>query len=174
MTVRGYTRGRILIRMQTCDMTRQLQTLKARWRRWRDRERIQRLSFTETRLAGTWALVRDLDEDQRSQCFRSASQAIERYRQFVERYVTTQNVMWRCASSLDEGELQRQWRETGSAAACFKGSHDPRGIVPVLTEHCFDSEMIRREMRSDEGREKATEVIRFASDKVGLLALLAK
>jgi len=135
---------------------------------------MRRLSLAQTRLAGTWALVRDLDADQRSQCFRSASQAIERYRHFVERYVTTQNVMWRCASNLDECELHRQWRENCSVAVCFKDSNDPRGIVPVLTEHCFDSEMIRREMRSDEGREQATEVVRFASDKVGLLALLAK
>jgi hypothetical protein len=135
---------------------------------------MQRLSLTETRLTGAWALVRDLDGDQRSQCFRSASQAIERYRQFVDRYVTTQNVMWRCASNLDECELHHQWRENWTVAEGFKDGDDARGIVPTLSEHCFDCEMTRREMRSDEGREKATEVIRFASDKVGLLALLAK
>jgi hypothetical protein len=84
----------------------------------------------------------------------------------------THHVVWRFAYILDGATLRREYRTHLTISRGLEEMGDvTRWVAPTLVQFCLGCEIIRREMWSAEGSERARTTSLLASNKLGNLAL---
>ena len=140
--------------------------------RFLDRKNRRLAEMLRTGVNAGWHTCHLLSSVEQARCFEFASQLTDHFLPLLDKPSSTYDVVWCFASNASDASLQNEYARNLALSHRLEASGDVAlWAAPTFAQFSLGAEILRRKMRTHEGKAVAKSAGQAASYKIGCLTL---